>query len=45
MCIDSKLWASHNRHRNVPCLAPAEYSAILFQQDILLGEAVDVIEV
>ena len=42
-CTDPKRWTIRNRRLNVPCLAAAEYSATLFQQNILLGEAGDVI--
>ena len=43
MCTDPKRWTIRISRRNTPCLAPAEYSATLFQQNILLGEASDVI--
>ena len=43
MCINPKRWTIRNRRCNELCLAPAEYSATLFQQNILLEEAGDVI--
>ena len=43
MCTGPKRWTIRNRRFNAPCSAPAEYSATLFQQNILLGEAGDVI--